>query len=206
MNKIWEWFMNIFKKHDHKPKGVTRYSVSTPDNANFRSLKIRIQIHGLGNFTEKEQAKLYKAVRLGNKVLNSMEFRDMVSNYTFSEHRGMTGKQIWEMICTGKDLYNPMVDNDIDVFVTMYENFWTGTIGYTFPETFKTWMNRKFFRSYNEAQILGNVLHEAMHNFGFDHKNNETKLESVPYKIGYFARDLCERIMNDQELTLLRVV
>lgn len=204
MKKLWKWFMKIFKlKHLHRPKGG-QIPVPIPDGANFGHLKVRIQLHGLINFSEAEKRKIGKAIGLGDTVLNSLEFKEMVSNYTFSENRGMTGQQIWELICTGKDLYNPISDNDIDVFVTMYENFWTGTIGYTFPNTFKSWMNRKFFRSFDETKILGNVMHEAMHNFGFDHKDYENRFDSVPYKIGYLARDLGQRILDGNGLVQMK--
>lgn len=197
--------MKIFKReHKHSPKeGELRAYIPVPDNASFS--KIRFQLHGMENFNLQERAKFLSAIWLGEEVLNSLEFKQMVSQYEYVENRGMTGEQIWSMICTGKDLYNSEDDHDIDVFVTMYHNFWTGTIGYTFPNTFKTWINRKFFQDFNEAKILGNVIHEAMHNFGFRHNEIEKRYNSVPYKVGYFARDLATRIMGGEELTPTKV-
>ena len=198
--------MKLFKKdHKHKPKeGENRIYVPLPSQATFG--RVSFQIHGLENFSDKEKKKFMKAIALGTKVLNSLEFKNLVSQYEYEENKGLTGLQIWQMICTGKDLYNSDKDHDIDVFVTMYHNFWTGTIGYTYPNTFKTWINRKFFQDFNEAQILGNVMHEALHNFGFSHKDMEKRYDSVPYKVGYFAKDLDKRIMDGQELTPMKVV
>jgi len=195
--------MKCFKKkhnHDQKP-GEDRVIVPIPSHATFK--RIKFEVHGLNNFSEREKAKFNMALGIGSLVLNSKEFKDMVSQYEYVESRGLTGLQVWELLCTGKDLYNREDDYDIDVFVTMYHNFWTGTIGYTYPSTFKTWINRKFFQNFNEAQILGNVVHEALHNFGFSHKDMSKRYDSVPYKVGYFARDLAKRILDGQVLTPL---
>lgn len=201
MKWLWNKFMGLFKK-SNSPKPEVK-PIPVPQDASFSKLKI--EIHGMDNFTDKEKEKFLSAVALGNKILNSYEFKEMVFGGQYAENRGMTGKQIWELICTGKDLYNPEDDNDIDVFVTMYNNFWTGTIGYTFPNTFKTWINRKFFSTFDEPSILGNVIHEAMHNFGFEHFENADKQKSVPYQVGYFARDLAKQVVEGKELTPLKV-
>ena len=197
--------MKIFKReHKHSPKeGEERTDVPSPNYACFGH--VHFQVHGIENFSKKEKLKFNKALELGELVLNSLEFKQMVSQYEYVENRNMEGEQVWQIICTGNDLYNKENDHDIDVFVTMYHNFWTGTIGYTFPDTFKTWINRKFFQDFNEAKILGNVIHEAMHNFGFTHKDFEKRYDSVPYKVGYFARDLATRIMDGEKLTPTKV-
>jgi len=196
--------MNLFRRTpvEHEPKGEN-LPVPSPSEASFGNLKI--EIHGTVNFTEKEKIKFAKAMELGHQVINSVEFKEKIINCQFSEARGLSNQQIWELICTGKDLYNEEDDHDIDVFITMYENFWTGTVGYTYPNTFKTWVNRKFFSRFDESEILGNVIHEAMHNFGFDHLVKAKKLESVPYQIGYIARDLGNEIMKGKTLTPLKV-
>ena len=188
-----KWFK---KEHIHQPKEPSVLPV--PTNATFSQMKI--EVHGLENFTDKEQEKFMKAMFLGELVLNSWDFRMKVCSTVFTENKGMSGKQIWELICSGQDLFNTKHDKDIDVFVTMYDNFWTGTIGYTYPNTFKTWFNNKFFRRFDEAEILGNVLHEAMHNLGFNHTDQQNKLTSVPYKIGHLARDLAKQHLKGKSL------
>lgn len=203
MKWLWKKLMELFKveHQQHEPKNAE--PIMVPADATFGKLKI--EIHGIVDFTDNEKQKFLKACDIGAKVLNSYEFKELVVGASYVENKGMSAKQIWELICTGKDLYNPENDYDIDVFVTMYQNFWTGTVGYTFPNTFKTWVNRKFFSQFDEASVFGNVVHEAMHNFGFEHLNADTRLESVPYKVGYFARDLAKQIMEGKELTPLMV-
>lgn len=203
MKGFWNMLMKLFGiEHQHDSKGEEMF-VPSPEDATFGQLKI--QIHGMKDFTEAEKKKFLSAVHYGAQVLNSLEFKERVCSSTFAENRQMSGTQIWELICTGKDLYNESSDSDIDVFVTMYHNFWTGTVGYTFPNTFKTWINRQFFSSFDESGIFGNVLHEAMHNFGFDHIDADTIYETVPYKVGYIGRDLVKEVMSGKQLTPLKV-
>ena len=186
-------------KHIHKPKEQSTLTVQSA--ATFSQMKI--EVHGLDNFTIAEKEKFMKAMLIGELVLNSWDFRMEVMSSSFTESKGMNGKQIWELICTGQDLFNTKEDHDIDVFVTMYDNFWTGTVGYTFKDTFKTWFNNKFFRNFDEAEILGNVIHEAMHNIGFEHRDLVNKLTSVPYKVGYIAREIARKQMKGEMLSPL---
>lgn len=201
MKIIWNWIVNLFKKgKEHKPVNQGK-PVFIPEDVNFG--KVRIHLHGLEGFTSGEKKRFKMALKYGHTVLNSKEFRERMQKSFFRESNGLSGEQVWELICKGKDLYNPESDHDIDVFVTMYENFWTGTVGYTYPNTLKSWINRKFFRKFSEPEIFGNVMHEAMHNFGFDHVDLKHKHETVPYKVGYITRDLLKEIKNGNGLTPL---
>lgn len=185
---------------EHKP--YKKPLPVAPENFTFQGLDI--EIHGIKNFSAKEQDKFKLAILIGKLVLNSKEFKEAIINNDFTETHGLTSIQIWELMCTGKDIYNTEDDNDIDVFITMYHNFWTGTVGYTYPSTFKTWINRKFFSSFKTWEVFGNVVHESLHNFGFDHIT--TRYESVPYKIGYIARDLLKQVeVEGKVLTPLNI-
>ena len=196
--------MKCFKEnHKHEQKKCEGRYPPPPLHATFN--RIKFEVHGLNNFSESEKRKFNMALGIGTLVLNSQEFKDLIVNSKVVEDRGFMGKHVWELLCTGKDLYNSEDDYDIDVFVTMYNNFWTGTIGYTYLDTFKTWINRKFYQNFDEAEILGNVIHEALHNFGFSHTDMSKRYDSVPYKVGYFARDLAKKILEGQVLTPLKV-
>lgn len=189
--------MGLFKtEHVHKIKNKP---LVVPQDATFKG--IEIEVHGLENFSKREKKKMLEAVRIGEIVLNSAEFKTKVCSFEFAENRGMSGLDIWRLICTGKDLYNSKEDNDIDMFTTMYHSFWTSTVGYTYPNTWKTWINRKYYANFSPAEVLGNVIHEAMHNFGFDHLDSRTMNDSVPYKIGNIVRDLAKEVIAGKELT-----
>ena len=61
-----------------------------------------------------------------------------------------------------------------------------------------TAVSDKFFKRFNEADIVGNVIHEYCHNIGFGHnvKNNPTRQYTVPYAIGYIAAKIAKRIAD----------
>lgn len=102
---------------------------------------------------------------------------------------------IYKKFISGKDLYDQFEDNEMDVDVTLYYNRWTKTLGYTYPNTRKTWINMSKI-DVNEfemmAQVIGNIIHEYMHNLGYGHTAYWTsnRENSVPYAYGYMARDL----------------
>ena len=188
--------MGLFKgKHSHQRKEPT--TVAIPEMASFGNMKI--DINGMKNFTPKQQAKFKEAMAIGELVLNSQQFKDAIlAVEKFYENKDMTNMQIYELICSGNDLYDSSNDKDIDVFVTMYSNFWSGVIGYTYRNTVKTWINAKFFNRFEIAEVFGNVLHEALHNMGFQHLIKKTMRKTVPYIIGYIGRDLANKHLNGE--------
>jgi hypothetical protein len=69
------------------------------------------------------------------------------------------------------------------------------TIGYTFPDTNRIWMNTKYFNRYTPVKVADNLMHEWMHKLGFTHemKYSERRNYSVPYAIGYLIEELAEK-------------
>lgn len=184
--------MNLFRRRK-KPVRVEPpiQTPTIPDEVTVSNRELKFEIHGLNNFTKRQKKKFMEAMTKGKKVLNSQQFKDGILAMYFTETNGLSNMQIYNLICSGKDLYNEEDDYDIDVLVTMYTKKYSGTIGYTFPSTWKTWINSKFFNVFEIWEIFGNVFHEALHNFGFGHK--QAKKTSVPYLIGYLARDLLRK-------------
>jgi hypothetical protein len=140
------------------------------------------------------------------EVWNSSEFaRKMVyhsydDRLSFKENKGMSNQEIFNLFKSGKDKYNDSPDHDIDIYLTLYFSA-SNTIGYTYPNTFKTWVNKRYFNRWlrtddGQANIIGNITHEAMHNFGFDHSRywNSTRRFTVPYAYGYAARDIAQKL------------
>jgi len=153
--------------------------------------KLTFEIHGTKNFSEKERQKFALAIKKAEFELNSEEFKTAVLLYPFEQTNGKSNQEIYDMIMSGADKFNTMEDQDIDVQITLYYS-WKKTIGYTYPSTWATWVNRRFFSKFNESQIAGNVVHEYMHNMGFGHKKASDH-NSVPYAIGYIIRDLIKK-------------
>lgn len=151
--------------------------------------KLKFDVHSANNFTKKEYEKFRSALSLGEKVLNSDSFKFKVLNYPFRETNGKNNTQIYQMFMSGKDNFNKEVDNDLDIYITLYYSP-KKVIGYTYPSTFRTWVNRKFFKKFDAADILGNITHEYCHNLGFGHSIRVGRKHTVPYAMGYIARDL----------------
>jgi hypothetical protein len=155
------------------------------------SNKLTIEVHEQINFTDEEKELYRKSVAKAEAALNSKKFYDEFLKLEFTSNKGMSNEEIYLALMSGADLFNKDEDNDIDVFVTMYHKN-NKVVGYTNPSTCRTWVNRKFFSQYDEADIACNLIHEYMHKMGFDHKSAKEK-SSVPYAVGY----LLERVIRE---------
>lgn len=155
-------------------------------------IEVSIDVHEMINFTEEESKKYKRAVAAAKFALNSKMFKDELMKLQLTSVEGDTNLQIYEKIRSGVDLFNKEVDNDLDVYVTMYYKN-NKVVGYTNPSTNKTWLNRKFFSQYDEADIACNLVHEWLHKAGFDH-NSASDHTSVPYAVGYLVEKVIRAI------------
>jgi hypothetical protein len=146
------------------------------------------EVHNKNNFTPEEKEKFLKALEEATKIINSPEFKQRALNLKLEQALGYNSLEIYQKFMSGSDKFNTVSDKDIDVHITMFYSF-RNTVGYTYPTTWFTWINRKFFSRFNEAEIAGNVVHEYMHNLGFGHNSPRDK-NSVPYAYGYLVRDM----------------
>lgn len=151
--------------------------------------KLRIEVHAREGFTDTELATHQKACEALEEVINSEVFKQMVLSTYFTSKNGLTNQQILDRIYSGADTINPASDGDIDVHVIMYHKA-NRTVGYTYPDTHKTWVNRKFYG--DVKSIAANIAHEAMHKIGFDH-SSASEHTSVPYAIGSIIEVLIDR-------------
>jgi len=162
---------------------------------------IEFEIHEVQNFSKKEQDKFLSAVSELKDVLNSEEFHSRFLALPLEQTKGQTPRSILGMIKSGADKFNTLEDGDIDIYITMYYSFGRA-IGYTYPSTWKTWINRKFFSRFDLASIAGNIFHEYMHNLGFGHKTPSDH-NSVPYAAGHLVRLMIrEKLEFGKYLTL----
>src|SRR5690606_39176220 len=121
------------------------------------------------NFTEEQQAKVHKAVDLIKKIIVSEKFREKVINYThqgkreFIANQGFSNEEIYQQILDGAEIIgNKDKNNMMDVELELYFQA-TKTIGYTYPNTTKIWMNTKYFDKYTPEKVADNLMHEWMH-------------------------------------------
>jgi hypothetical protein len=155
----------------------------------------------LTNFDDTQKAKMLGAVERIKIVINSMEFKDRVLAFTWRGQRqfnwndGLTNEEIYDKIMLGAETLQPEVDHEMDVDVTMYYSN-NSTVGYTYANTTKTWVNNKFFRNYDYSSVAANVVHEWTHKLGFGHtsSNNSDRPYTVPYGIGGIINDLIDEL------------
>jgi len=191
------WVLNLFKK-----KPVQTAPVEVVEG----TLTNEIIFHGLPNNppltvnaivsggTLKQRDFFRNAMNVMRHVVISEEFQGRVLEalFTYTEDNPL---EIYKKFISGKDLYESLEDKEMDVEVTIYYNKWTNTVGYTYPNTRRTWMNMKYFNTHEYemmAKMINNVVHEYMHNIGYGHPFNWTKTrdESVPYLYGRIAGEV----------------
>lgn len=175
------------------------------------------QLHNLTGGTKRTRELYKKGLDAALKVLNSEEFKQAVLDYSWTDTNGVVRKEfkldqysyvdketrkkvtvdldnqgVYDLIMSGWDKFSQEADKDLDVKATLYYKRWSNAIGYTYPSTFATWLNTKYMVGSETAivaLIAGNIVHEYMHNLGFDHAFNwnPTREHTVPYAIGYIV-------------------
>jgi hypothetical protein len=154
----------------------------------------------LSNFNSAQEEKVLKAITLIKKVIASEEFRTRILNYSFNgkneffENAGLTNEQIYQKILDGAESINGNKNNAMDVELELYTEA-TTTIGYTYPDTTRIWMNTKYFDKYTPIEVSDNLTHEWMHKLGFNHAPTYSPSRdfSVPYAIGYLMEELARK-------------
>lgn len=154
------------------------------------------------NFSSEDQAKVEKAIVLMKKVIASQIFKDAVLNHTYNgkkgyvDSNGLTNEQIYQKILDGaEEMGNTTKNNTLDVELELYFQA-TTTIGYTYPDTTRIWMNKKYFDKYTPVNVSGNLMHEWLHKLGFGHAMtySQSRDSSVPYAIGYMMERMAKNI------------
>ncbi len=152
------------------------------------------------NFNAAQEEKVNKAIVLIKKVIASKEFKERVLNYTYNgsksfiDNGGFTNEQIYQKILESSETMNGNKNNIMDVELELYYQS-TSTIGYTYPDTVRIWMNTKYFDNYTPAEVADNLTHEWTHKLGFAHasKYSVARDHSVPYAIGYLVEELAAK-------------
>lgn len=153
----------------------------------------------LTNFNETQEAKMQEALKRLKLVINSVEFKERVLNHTYSgektfvENNGLSNEEIYYKIMDGAEDLLPEVDQEMDLDITMYYKY-SSTVGYTYPNTTRIWVNSRFFNGYSYGQVAANATHEWTHKLGFGHSyyNNSSRPYTVPYGIGSIISDLVD--------------
>lgn len=149
------------------------------------------------NFSAAQKTKYEKAVNVIRKVVASPSFMNSVKNHkyggklTYVDNGGKTNAQIYQAMLDGSETLQATKNNAMDVEVELYYAN-TSTVGYTYANSKRIWVNTKYFDSYTPAKVAGNLFHEWLHKLGFGHASSYSTSRdySVPYAIGYMISSM----------------
>lgn len=149
------------------------------------------------NTTSLQQAKFDKAIEMIKKVVASEEFKKAVLNHTYNgsktyvDNRGFSNATIYQKLLDGAETLKPTKNNAIDMEVELYYANNT-TVGYTYANSKRVWVNRKYFDTNAVSSVASNLVHEWLHKLGFGHSvaYNAARDYSVPYAIGRMVRTI----------------
>jgi hypothetical protein len=156
----------------------------------------------LVNFNTSQEQKIRNAVAIIKKVIISQEFKRKVLNFEYNgdkkfvDNHGLTNEEIYNMIFEGAEkIGNMSKNNAMNVELELYHQK-TNTIGYTYPNTVRIWINKKYFSKYSPIKVADNLMHEWMHKLGFTHatKWSRERDHSVPYAVGYIIEELAGKL------------
>lgn len=159
------------------------------------------------NFKNHEKQKIFETIKLIKIIIQEKEFEQRVKSFifkeknTFHDNKGLSNSEIYDVIINGaEEVGTAEVNNRMDVELELYENP-SKTIGYTYPDTTRIWINRKYFGQYKINQIANNLMHEWMHKLGFNHDTKWSKERdySVPYAIGNIFEDIIKKKYSHQK-------
>jgi len=154
-------------------------------------------------FTRSQDEKVQRAASLIRRIIASEEFKQQVLNYTFQgkkqfhDNDGLTNLEIYQKIIDGSEKMTGLGKNSImDLELELYTDHDSNTIGYTYPNIVRVFMNRKYFNKFKPYQVADNMMHEWLHKIGFDHavKVNPERRHSVPYAVGYIVKRMARKL------------
>jgi len=163
-------------------------------------MKLVVRINDREGFSVSDATKHDHACQKIETIVNTVEFRSNILTSSFTNRRGLTNLQIYQLIMNGTETLDGSIDHEIDVSVKQYYKN-NKVVGWTTEGSVWTNVNRKFFDGYDDAEVAGNLIHEWLHKLGFDH-SSASEHSSVPYQIGYIVRDMIKdldkgRVFND---------
>lgn len=154
------------------------------------------------NPTETEGKKLSKVFQEFYVIINSDLFRQKILDIKYkhgecSMWNKATNEEIYKHIMRG----NVESEHQIDLLLEFYYS-WRNVVGYTYPNSEKIYLNRKYFGStddrakYHHRKMAGsNLIHEYSHKIGFDHDFRNTARRK--YSLSYLLNDIYEECWDE---------
>jgi hypothetical protein len=169
---------------------------TVPEREEGANLEVNPQLR---DFAPDKEQKMLNAIERLKIVINSKEFKQRILDHkyqnknSFVDNQGLTNEEIYEVLMLGAETLIPEKDGEMDVDITLYYKN-NSTVGYTYPDTNRIWVNDKFFATYSLGKVAANVVHEWSHKVGFEHDFSRTEKRnfSVPYGVGTIIRELVD--------------
>jgi len=152
-----------------------------------------------------DREKMLKAMKIFEQVINDPDFQKELLTQKFlfdlpnDPMRHLTTKQIVDTLYSGKEWYDPVVDNTADIYwicnKRKHKPPFSTAIGYGLPtdSTIHTYIY--FVRNASLSEIANNLAHEWSHKVGFDHefKDHKDRDQTVPYLFGDLVEKYAKR-------------
>jgi hypothetical protein len=188
-------YLELLAKGEAKEEDAPR-ACNIPEQEPGANLSINLVMRDFNDEQEKKELDAAERLKI---VINSTEFKERIlahtynGELTFVDNGGFSNEEIYQKIMEGAETLTPEIDYEMDIDVTMYYKS-SSTVGYTYPDTNRTWVNSKFFNGYTPGQVAANMAHEWTHKIGFDHSfyNNAARPYSVPYAVGSIISELVD--------------
>jgi hypothetical protein len=178
---------------DHENNIVPGPPIPTSTNSNLPALALSFDTNiTLVSFTAAQEEKYNKAIEIVKLVVATEKFKNDVVNFAYNgqkafiDNKSRTNQQIYQTILDAAETLQPIKNNTMDLEVQLYYAANT-VVGYTNGGTRRIWVNTKFFNSFKENSVAGNLFHEWLHKLGYTHSSSSTPTRpySVPYAVGY---------------------
>ncbi|HXH75644.1 MAG TPA: hypothetical protein VNJ08_11795 [Bacteriovoracaceae bacterium] len=172
-------------------------SIEAPVPTAALNFEVDVDLH---NFDSRQEDKVLEAADLIKRVVASEEFKNRILNHkvkgrrVFYDNEGLTNAQIYKRILSGSESLSPGSDNKMNLELEVFQDS-TNTVGFTYPDTHRIWMNKKYLNKNEAWKVTTNMMHEWLHKLGFKHDRSETPMRkySVPYAIGYLVAELAKK-------------
>ena len=183
---------------DHENNIVPGPPIPTSTNSNLPALALRFDTNiTLVSFTAAQEEKYNKAIEIVKLVVATEKFKNDVVNFAYNgqkafiDNKSRTNQQIYQTILDAAETLQPIKNNTMDLEVQLYYAANT-VVGYTNGGTRRIWVNTKFFNSFKENSVAGNLFHEWLHKLGYTHSSSSTPTRpySVPYAVGYMMGNI----------------
>lgn len=196
----------VFKVYAQSVSQSSPVDVPTPPSlieslsANIFHVHRKVTISNLEGFTPEQKQRLKTIVIVLEKVINSDEMRQLVSEHRVQPYKSSV--DFWDveapLAMSGRDAWAKTMSDDWNMEYMGYSSR-SSTVGYTYENVNWIKLNTRHVNFKDDSLIAQNMCHEfGGHKRGFRHsyRNSIYRSYSYPYAIGNMCRILYKKFTN----------